>query len=60
MKVLLSRRPRARYTWKSEIKERTPVATVACDYGYLDLDRQGKVIGSYNLAQDAHPDDNRR
>ena len=30
-----------------EIKERTPVATVACEYGYLDLDRQGKVIASY-------------
>ncbi|MBR2214194.1 MAG: FtsQ-type POTRA domain-containing protein [Selenomonadaceae bacterium] len=29
------------------IKERTPVATVACDYGYLDLDRQGKIIDGY-------------
>lgn len=29
------------------IRERTPVATVACDYGYLDLDRQGKVIDCY-------------
>ncbi|MBQ1416388.1 MAG: FtsQ-type POTRA domain-containing protein [Selenomonas sp.] len=34
-------------TLEVEITERTPVATVACDYGYLDLDRQGKVIGSY-------------
>lgn len=30
-----------------ELKERMPVATVACEYGYLDLDRQGKVIASY-------------
>lgn len=34
-------------TLEIELKERTPVATVACEYGYLDLDRQGKVIGSY-------------
>ena len=34
-------------TLEIELKERLPVATVACDYGYLDLDRQGKVIGSY-------------
>lgn len=34
-------------TLEIEIKERLPVATVACDYGYLDFDRQGKVIGSY-------------
>ena len=24
-----------------------PVATLACEYGYLDIDRQGKVIDSY-------------
>ena len=29
------------------IKERKPVATIVCDYGYLDLDRQGIVIDSY-------------
>ncbi len=29
------------------IKERTPIATIVCDYGYLDLDRNGKVIDSY-------------
>ena len=29
------------------IRERTPVATVACEYGYLDIDRRGKVIDSY-------------
>lgn len=34
-------------TLEIEVKERMPVATVACEYGYLDLDRQGKVIGSY-------------
>ena len=35
------------HTLEVEIKERKPVATVVCDYGYLDLDRQGKVIDSY-------------
>ena len=35
------------YTLEVEIKERKPVATVVCDYGYLDLDRNGKVIDSY-------------
>ena len=29
------------------IKERVPIATVADDYGYLDLDHQGKIIDSY-------------
>ena len=29
------------------VKERMPVATLACEYGYLDIDRQGKVIDSY-------------
>ena len=35
------------HTLSVEIKERKPVATIVCDYGYLDLDRQGKVIDSY-------------
>ena len=30
-----------------DVTERQAVATVACDYGYLDLDRQGKVIACY-------------
>lgn len=30
-----------------EVTERKPVATVACDYGYLDLDRSGTVIAAY-------------
>lgn len=30
-----------------DITERTPVASVATDYGYVDFDRQGKVIASY-------------
>ena len=34
-------------TLEIELSERLPVAMVACEYGYLDLDRQGKVIGSY-------------
>ena len=29
------------------LRERLPVATVACEYGYLDIDRRGKVINSY-------------
>ena len=38
---------------KIEIVERMPVATVACDYGYLDFDRQGKVIASYRTLKGA-------
>lgn len=34
-------------TLSISIKERAPMATIASDYGYLDLDRQGKVIDSY-------------
>lgn len=30
-----------------EVTERKPVATVACDYGYLDLDHNGKIISAY-------------
>ena len=29
------------------IKERIPLATVSCDYGYLDLDRNAVIIDSY-------------
>ena len=36
-----------------DIVERIPVATVACDYGYLDFDRQGKVIASYRTLKGA-------
>ena len=35
------------HTLEVEVKERKPVATIVCDYGYLDLDRNGKVIDSY-------------
>lgn len=31
------------------IKERKPIATVGCEYGYLDLDRQGKIIDGYTV-----------
>ncbi|MBQ1890507.1 MAG: FtsQ-type POTRA domain-containing protein [Selenomonas sp.] len=34
-------------TIEVDIVERMPVATAACDYGYIDFDRQGKVINSY-------------
>lgn len=36
-----------------DIVERIPVATVVCDYGYLDFDRQGKVIASYRSLKGA-------
>ena len=36
-----------------DIVERIPVATVACDYGYLDFDRQGKVVASYRSLKGA-------
>lgn len=35
------------FTLEVEIKERRPLATIVCDYGYLDLDRNGKVLDSY-------------
>ena len=34
-------------TLEVEVVERKPIATISCDYGYLDLDRNGKVIDSY-------------
>ncbi|MBQ6005360.1 MAG: FtsQ-type POTRA domain-containing protein [Selenomonadaceae bacterium] len=30
-----------------KIKERRPLATIVCDYGYLDLDHNGMVLDSY-------------
>ena len=36
-----------RNTLDVTIKERTPVATIICDYGFLDLDGHGKIIDSY-------------
>ena len=41
------------YKIEMDIVERIPVATVACDYGYLDFDRQGKVIASYRSLKGA-------
>lgn len=35
------------HTLEVTIKERRPLATVLCDYGYLDLDRNGVIIDSY-------------
>ena len=35
------------HTLEIKIKERLPLATVKCDYGYLDLDHNGIVIDSY-------------
>lgn len=35
------------HTLEVTIKERKPIATIVCNYGYLDIDRQGKIIDSY-------------
>ena len=35
------------HTLEVKIKERRPLATIVCDYGYLDLDRNGTIIDSY-------------
>lgn len=34
-------------TLEIDIVERRPIATVACDLGYVDFDRQGKAIACY-------------
>ena len=35
------------HTLEIKIKERRPLATIVCDYGYLDLDTNGVIIDSY-------------
>lgn len=35
------------HTLEVKIKERQPLATIVCDYGYLDLDRNGMILDSY-------------
>lgn len=40
------------FTLEVEVKERKPLATIACDYGYLDLDYNGKVIDSYKALKE--------
>ena len=35
------------HTLEVTLKERRPIATVACNYGYLDLDHDGTVLDSY-------------
>ena len=35
------------HTLEVKIKERLPIATIQCDYGYLDLDHGGIVLDSY-------------
>jgi len=35
------------HTLEVTIKERRPLATIQCDYGYLDLDHDGIVLDSY-------------
>ena len=32
-----------------EVEERRPVACVACEFGYLDLDRKGMVLNAYRV-----------
>ena len=34
-------------TLEIKIKERRPLATITCDYGYLDLDHNGMILDSY-------------
>lgn len=34
-------------TLEVTLKERKPLATIVCDYGYLDMDKNGKIIDSY-------------
>ncbi len=34
-------------TLEVTVKERKPVATIVCDYGYVDMDANGKIIDSY-------------
>lgn len=34
-------------TLEITLKERKPLATIVCDYGYLDLDKNGKILDSY-------------
>ena len=43
----VSVRRRLPHTLEVTIKERRPLAMVSCDYGYLDLDRNGVIIDSY-------------
>lgn len=35
------------HTLEIKIKERRPIATIRCNYGYLDLDHNGTVLDSY-------------
>ena len=43
-------------TLEVTLKERKPLATIVCDYGYLDLDKNGKIIDSYkNLREMSIP-----
>lgn len=35
------------HTLEVKIKERRPLATITCDYGYLDLDHNGMILDSY-------------
>ncbi len=35
-----------------EVEERLPVARVTCDYGYLDIDRQGMVLNAYRVPRE--------
>ena len=43
----VSVRRRLPHTLEIKIKERRPIATIICDYGYLDLDHNGTIIDSY-------------
>jgi len=40
------------HTLEVTLKERRPIATVMCNYGYLDLDHDGTVLDSYKSLKD--------
>ncbi len=40
------------HTLEITLKERRPIATVMCNYGYLDLDHDGTVLDSYKSLKD--------
>ena len=44
------------HTLEINITERKPIATVVCNYGYLDIDKHGKILDSYkNLREMSIP-----
>ncbi len=40
------------HTLEVIVTERKPIATVVCNYGYLDIDKHGKILDSYKNLRD--------